>query len=106
MIDACRIPAGKLTFSLEEKSGRTSARLGAPDPAAAAPPDFAGLAEDLTAALSAPGVPMRARQRCQFASNRAPLLECAPRGGHRGRIGLTIGAGLSEDESHGQASFS
>src|SRR5271166_2631747 len=32
-------------------------------------------------------------------------LECAPRGGHNEGLGLTVGAGLSEDESHDQASF-
>jgi hypothetical protein len=32
-------------------------------------------------------------------------LECAPIGGHLAGLELTGTAGLSEDESHGQASF-
>src|SRR5271166_3077823 len=42
---------------------------------------------------------------CQSASKTDPGLECAPRGGHNEGLGLTVGAGLSEDESHDQASF-
>ena len=66
-------PDNRLIAAQLEKSWETAlrrveaceARLAAvrtPDPAAA-PPDFAGLGEDLDAAWNAPGVTMRARQR-------------------------------------------
>jgi transposase len=40
---------------------------------------------------------------CQSASTFDPSLECAPDGGHLAGLELTGTAGLSEDESHGQA---
>src|ERR1700722_869137 len=38
-------------------------------------------------------------------SKLVPGVECAPRGGHLAGLELTRTAGLSEDESHGQAPF-
>ncbi len=45
------------------------------------------------------------RSQCQSASKFDPRLECAPSGGHLAGLELTRTAGLSEDESHGQAPF-
>jgi len=39
----------------------------------------------------------------KFERKLAPGLECAPIGGHFAGLELTKTAGLSEDESHGQA---
>jgi hypothetical protein len=41
----------------------------------------------------------------RFGSKADIAVECAPNGGHLAGMELTKAAGLSEDESHGQATF-